>query len=75
MPISRDLIRKPLPLTNTFAARARRYAIQLLAPASILGRLAGRDQIETEDIGEMNELFLDAKTSASLITQSSAYVP
>ncbi|KAI0286218.1 RuvB-like helicase 1 [Russula brevipes] len=47
-----------------------RYAIQLLTPASILARLAGRDQIEIEDIGEMNELFLDAKTSASLITQS-----
>jgi len=50
-----------------------RYAIQLLAPASILARLAGRDQIETEDIGEMNELFLDAKTSASLITQNGNY--
>jgi RuvB-like protein 1 (pontin 52) len=52
-----------------------RYAIQLLAPASILARLAGRDQIETEDIGEMNELFLDAKTSASLITQGGDYAP
>ncbi|KAI0297485.1 RuvB-like helicase 1 [Multifurca ochricompacta] len=50
-----------------------RYAIQLLTPASILARLAGRDQIETEDIGEMNELFLDAKTSASLISQSGGY--
>jgi len=50
-----------------------RYAIQLLTPASILARLAGRDQIEIEDIGEMNELFLDAKTSASLITESGDY--
>jgi RuvB-like protein 1 len=50
-----------------------RYAIQLLTPASILARLAGRDQIEIEDIGEMNELFLDAKTSASLIGQSGDY--
>ncbi|KAI0005283.1 DNA helicase [Russula compacta] len=52
-----------------------RYAIQLLTPASILARLAGRDQIETEDINEMNELFLDAKTSASLISQSGDYAP
>jgi len=29
--------------------------------------LAGRSQIEVEDIGEMNELFLDAKTSAAII--------
>jgi RuvB-like protein 1 (pontin 52) len=52
-----------------------RYAIQLLTPASILARLAGRNQIETEDIGEMNELFLDAKTSASLFTESGDYAP
>ena len=52
-----------------------RYAIQLLTPASILARLAGRDQIELEDIGEMNELFLDAKTSASLIGKSGDYTP
>lgn len=50
-----------------------RYAIQLLTPASILARLAGRDQVETEDIGEMNELFLDAKTSANLIAQNGYY--
>ncbi|KAF8731072.1 hypothetical protein AX14_005239 [Amanita brunnescens Koide BX004] len=44
-----------------------RYALQLLTPASILAQLAGRSQIEMEDVGEMNELFLDAKTSASMI--------
>ncbi|PFH45923.1 hypothetical protein AMATHDRAFT_157221 [Amanita thiersii Skay4041] len=44
-----------------------RYALQLLTPASILAQLGGRGQIELEDIGEMNELFLDAKTSASMI--------
>ena len=44
-----------------------RYALQLLTPASIAATLAGRSQIELEDIGEMNELFLDAKTSAAMI--------
>ncbi|KIO29160.1 hypothetical protein M407DRAFT_70971 [Tulasnella calospora MUT 4182] len=42
-----------------------RYALQLLAPASVVSQLAGRSEITLEDIGEMNELFLDAKTSAS----------
>ncbi|KAG2093329.1 TIP49 C-terminus-domain-containing protein [Suillus discolor] len=42
-----------------------RYALQLLTPASILAGLSGRSPIEVEDIGEMNELFLDAKTSAT----------
>lgn len=44
-----------------------RYALQLLAPASIVSQLAGRSEITLEDIGEMNELFLDAKTSASMM--------
>jgi RuvB-like protein 1 (pontin 52) len=55
------------------ANNSLRYAIQLLTPASILAGLAGRGQIELEDIGEMNELFLDAKTSASLIGQNGDY--
>jgi len=50
-----------------------RYALQLLAPAAILAALAGRSQIETEDIGEMNELFLDAKTSAGLIATGGGF--
>ena len=44
-----------------------RYALQLLAPAAILAALAGRTQIEEEDVSEMNELFLDARTSAGRI--------
>lgn len=51
----------------SFSDEYFRYALQLLTPASILAQLAGRKQIEMEDVGEMNELFLDAKTSASRI--------
>ncbi|KAF9267362.1 RuvB-like helicase 1 [Marasmius fiardii PR-910] len=47
-----------------------RYALQLLTPASILATIAGRSEVTEEDIGEMNELFLDAKTSAGLIGNS-----
>ncbi|GBE86779.1 RuvB-like helicase 1 [Sparassis crispa] len=46
-----------------------RYALQLLTPASILAQLAGRSQIELEDIGETTELFLDTKTSANKQTR------
>ncbi|KAA1479398.1 RuvB-like helicase 1 [Dentipellis sp. KUC8613] len=49
-----------------------RYALQLLTPASILASLGGRGQIELEDVGEMNELFLDAKTSAAMISDSTS---
>jgi len=48
-----------------------RYALQLLTPASILAGLSGRKQIEEDDISEMNELFLDAKTSAAMIENGS----
>lgn len=49
-----------------------RYALQLLTPASILAGLAGRQQIEMDDISEMGELFLDAKTSAGIISSGGA---
>ncbi|KAH9928911.1 TIP49 C-terminus-domain-containing protein [Fomitopsis serialis] len=50
-----------------------RYALQLLTPASILAGLSGRKQIELEDINEMGELFLDAKTSAEAIGPSGGF--
>lgn len=54
-------------LSFSFANAVLRYALQLLTPASILASIAGRKEIGVEDIGEMNELFLDAKMSASKI--------
>ncbi|KAL7414635.1 TIP49 C-terminus-domain-containing protein [Mrakia frigida] len=47
-----------------------RYALQLISPASILARLAGRTEIGVEDISEMNELFLDAKRSTVVIGEA-----
>ncbi|CCO33069.1 RuvB-like protein 1 (pontin 52) [Rhizoctonia solani AG-1 IB] len=45
-----------------------RYALQLITPASIVASLSGRKEILPADIGEMNELFLDAKTSAGMMS-------
>ena len=45
-----------------------RYALQLLAPASIIASIGDRSEISLEDVGEMNELFLDAKTSVAMIS-------
>jgi len=50
-----------------------RYALQLLTPASILAQLAGRKQIGLEEVGEMNELFLDAKSSAKIIGEDGGF--
>jgi RuvB-like protein 1 (pontin 52) len=50
-----------------------KYVLQLLTPASILAQLAGRTRIELEDINEMIELFLDAKTSASNLAKGGGF--
>lgn len=46
-----------------------RYNLQLLTPAAILANINGRQSIETQDIREMSELFLNAKESAAQMAQ------
>ena len=58
------------PMLIAFASR---YVLQLLTPALILAQLAARTQIELEDIGDMTDLFLDSKTSASNLAKGSGF--
>ena len=46
-----------------------RYALQLLAPASVLARIGGKEgaRIGTEEVRECEGLFLDAKRSAAAL--------
>lgn len=44
-----------------------RYALQLLTPASILSKTGGRDAVGLEDVGELGELFLDARRSGAIV--------
>ena len=44
-----------------------RYALQLLAPASVLARVAGKKEIGLDEIEEVGSLFIDAKTSAGIV--------
>ncbi|KAL3421867.1 RuvB-like helicase 1 [Phlyctema vagabunda] len=44
-----------------------RYALQLLAPCSILARVSGRSQIDVVDVGECEDLFIDARRSAAIV--------
>ncbi|TGZ64597.1 hypothetical protein CRM22_006286 [Opisthorchis felineus] len=46
-----------------------RYAVQLLTPASRLAQLAGREDLEPQDIDEVCDLFLNAKQSAKILTE------
>lgn len=46
-----------------------RYALQLLTPAMILSRVAGRGRIEVADVEECESLFIDTKRSAAIVEE------
>jgi len=46
-----------------------RYSIQLLAPANILAKINGRDEIFKGDVEEAVDLFLDSKRSAKIVSE------
>ncbi|KAK1481474.1 hypothetical protein CCUS01_04587 [Colletotrichum cuscutae] len=48
-----------------------RYCLQLLTPASILSKANGRSQIDVQDVAECEDLFLDSRRSASLLSSES----
>lgn len=48
-----------------------RYALQLLTPSSILARVSGRSAIDVQDVGECEDLFIDARRSAALVNGES----
>ena len=47
-----------------------RYAVQLLAPAAITAKICGRTNIVKDDIKDIGELFLDAKSSAVMLEEN-----
>jgi RuvB-like protein 1 (pontin 52) len=51
-----------------------RYAMQLLTPAMILARTCERDVIDAEDVEEVDNLFLDAKQSAKLLSEQEGFL-
>ncbi|XP_052329519.1 ruvB-like 1 isoform X1 [Oncorhynchus keta] len=52
-----------------------RYAAQLLTPASLLGRVQGKEGVEREQVEEINELFYDAKSSAKILQDQQHNLP
>ncbi|KAJ9065351.1 RuvB-like protein 1 [Entomophthora muscae] len=56
-------------LAEIGANTSLRYSIQILTPASILASMAGRDEIAIEDLESGCNLFLDAKSSARLLSE------
>jgi len=48
-----------------------RYAVQLLTPAAVNAKICGRSNIVKEDIKDMTEIFMDAKSSALMLKENS----
>jgi hypothetical protein len=46
-----------------------RYAVQLLTPSALTAKVNGRSVISKDDMQEVGELFLDAKSSAKILSQ------
>ena len=69
----------PRPLTTPNLPRPlghihhhHRYIVQMLTPAWVLARINGKEQVTVDEIDEVNELFLDAKTSAKILQEQDA---
>jgi len=51
-----------------------RYAMQYLTPARIIAETNGRIKINDQDIDDVDNLFIDGKTSARLLTHIDGYM-
>ena len=51
-----------------------RYALQLLTPASILARVNGKQEIDVDEVGECEDLFIDAKRSANIVNEGDNFI-
>jgi len=49
-----------------------RYAVQMLTPAFLLARIAGKEIVGLDEVEEISELFMDAKTSAQTLLKLDA---
>eukprot|EP00871_Galdieria_phlegrea_P004621 jgi/Galph1/515/GphlegSOOS_G5217.1 len=66
IPITEDSLKA---LADISSRTSLRYTVQLLTPAGILSRVAGREQVTEEDVKEADALFFDAKQSAHMLAE------
>ncbi|MES1905103.1 MAG: RuvB-like protein 1 [Paramarteilia canceri] len=57
-------------LANIGKESTLRFAAQLLHPSQVIARIDGNDTILPKHIEEASKLFIDAKTSSSILSQS-----
>jgi RuvB-like protein 1 (pontin 52) len=49
-----------------------RYAVQMLTPSNVLAKTLGREKISVNDVAQIDELFCDAKQSATILQDHEA---
>jgi RuvB-like protein 1 (pontin 52) len=71
-----EVCSKALQLMSDIGARTSlRYAVQMLTPAKILAETMGRTQILSEDVENVDDLFLDGKASAQMLQHAEGFMP
>ena len=51
-----------------------RYALQLLTPANIMARVNHKKEIDVDDVAECEDLFIDARRSASIVNAGDSFI-
>lgn len=51
-----------------------RYALQLLTPANILAKVNRKTQIDVDDVADCEDLFIDARRSASIVNAGTDFI-
>jgi RuvB-like protein 1 (pontin 52) len=69
IPVSDEAMAKLAELGTTTTLR---YVVQMLTPAFLLAKIEGHDKVGVDEVDEIGELFMDAKTSAKLLMKDDA---
>lgn len=69
IPVSPDALEKMSEIGTTTTLR---YIVQMLTPAWVLARINGKETVGVDEVEEVNEIFLDAKSSAKILQEQDA---
>lgn len=69
IPVAAEALAK---MSEIGATTSLRYIVQMLTPAWVLARINGKEAVTVDEVEEVNEIFLDAKTSAKILQEQDA---
>jgi len=69
IPVDEEALAKLAEIGTTTTLR---YIVQMLTPAFLLAKIAGKQAVGVDEVEEIQELFMDAKTSAKKLLEDDA---